>query len=76
MNNKQFYKDYYSFLKGWTCADVKIKVENNDGVEEYWPVLVFRHPEFKDEIKLELSRDEEGNGPGFAFGLPNPTARV
>jgi hypothetical protein len=23
-------------------------------------------------IRLEISRDEEGNGPGFIFGLPHP----
>lgn len=25
-----------------------------------------------DKSKIEVSRDEEGNGPGFLFGLPTP----
>ena len=25
-----------------------------------------------DGSKIEVSRDEEGNGPGFLFGLPDP----
>jgi len=72
MNSKKFYEEYYSSLKGWTCVDVIIKTEDNYGLEDNWPTLVFTHPEFKNEIHLELSSDEEGNRPGFAFGLPIP----
>jgi hypothetical protein len=25
-----------------------------------------------ERLKLEISRDPEGNGPGFIFGLPHP----
>lgn len=25
-----------------------------------------------DKSKIEVSRDQEGNGPGFLFGLPTP----
>jgi hypothetical protein len=28
--------------------------------------------ELDDGTKVEISRDEEGNGPGFLFGLPKP----
>jgi hypothetical protein len=28
--------------------------------------------ELDDGSKVEVSRDEEGNGPGFLFGLPSP----
>lgn len=28
----------------------------------------------REEIVLEISRDEEGNGPGFVFGLPIPNS--
>lgn len=71
-NAVKFYEKYYSSLKGWTCVDVEIKTEDDYGMEVYWPTLVFTHPEYEDKIRLELSRDEEGNGPGFAFGLPLP----
>jgi hypothetical protein len=64
-------KDYYGSLKGGTIKEIKVKEE--DG--EIWTTLVI---ELRDgagtlgSFQCELSMDEEGNGPGFLFGLPMP----
>lgn len=62
---------YLEPLKGATIFGVKIKVE--DG--EVWPVLVVENLTLAEgeTLELEISRDEEGNGPGFIFGLPVPS---
>lgn len=39
-----------------------------------WPRIIVKTD--TEEYTLEISRDEEGNGPGFVFGLPNPDAVV
>jgi hypothetical protein len=67
-------KDYLSPLVGCTITGVDALVE--DG--EAWPRIKVRLPEGHlidgtNQIELEVSRDEEGNGPGFLFGLPIPT---
>lgn len=56
---------YYGSMVGLRCVAVDAHIE--DG--ECWPVLTFEHPK-GGEVKIEVSRDEEGNGPGFLFGLP------
>jgi hypothetical protein len=62
-----FHNDYYSQLMGYYVVGVKNEIdEYSDGV---WPILVFSNKE-GDVIECTLSRDEEGNGPGFMFGLP------
>jgi hypothetical protein len=62
---------YYKGLVGWKCTGVAVKVEDEFGFEA-WPVLYFskgREP----QRRIEVSRDEEGNGPGHLFGLPDVT---
>jgi len=57
----EFYKRYYAQLEGVTIVDV-------DGGAEF-PRFTVRTKE-GEEFVIEVSRDEEGNGPGFLFGLP------
>ena len=64
-------KKYYGSLEGATINKVSVKVEDDMGWPQLWPVL---HVTLKDgsTADLELSQDEEGNGPGFMYGLPLP----
>jgi hypothetical protein len=39
-----------------------------------WPQIMVRLPEGGEELSLEISRDHEGNGPGFIGGLDWPPA--
>ena len=60
-----FFKRYYGFLQGATIKDA--------GVRNGWPFFTI----VKDgvEYTVEVSRDPEGNGPGFLFGLPDPDSQ-
>jgi hypothetical protein len=61
---------YYSFLKGAKILNVEIFEDHSfDGPNKNWVVITIE----KDGVKYELqpSRDEEGNAPGFIFGLPH-----
>lgn len=60
---QQFYRRYYAALEGSTIVSV-------DGGAEF-PAFTVRTPA-GDVFTVEVSRDEEGNGPGFLFGLPTP----
>lgn len=61
-----FIQTYLTPLMGATVAGVEAKVE--DG--EVWPVIRLHHPKLG-ALTLEVSRDPEGNGPGWVFGLPS-----
>jgi hypothetical protein len=66
---KEWTKVYYEMLIGLTCVGVDARTDSEG---DCWPVIIFKLPE-KDgggEVEIEVSRDEEGNGPGFLFGLP------
>jgi hypothetical protein len=70
---KLFLEQYMQPLVGCTITAVRVKVE--DG--QCWPVIVAqsirRRPGQPLEVfELEISRDPEGNGPGWIFGLPHP----
>lgn len=68
--DKNWKLKYYSFLKGAKILNVEIFEDDSfDGPSRNWVVITIE----KDGIKYELqpSRDEEGNGPGFIFGLPH-----
>jgi len=67
-----YLRGYYGQLIGATVVGIKMNLEENPYpadplFAEVWPVIIFE----KDgqEYRCELSRDEEGNGPGFMFGL-------
>jgi hypothetical protein len=71
MEQKEWLEKYLEPLKGATITEVEIKTKNEVGYPEDWPVLTMK---FNDGHvgEVEVSRDEEGNGPGFLFGLPMP----
>ena len=58
--------DYYSSLVGFLITDFRLS--NDDDGD--WPIFTVEKGDEKFEV--EVSRDEEGNGPGFLFGLPTP----
>jgi hypothetical protein len=71
--SKKFYENYYGALDGAIITKVEIREDDDFGRTEYWPVFtVILANGF--ETELEISRDEEGNGPGFVFGLPSVVA--
>lgn len=50
-------------------ASVIIEVDVLEEDEGAWPILVVVTKD-RETFRLEISRDEEGNGPGFIHGLP------
>ena len=79
-SSKQFYADYYGGLKGATIVKVELAQGEYEG--QYWPTFTVktkatRKTATRDAVPaqtlmVEVSQDEEGNGPGFLFGLPHP----
>ena len=64
---------YYGQLRGWKVSSVSVKVEDDFGWPQCWPKLTMTHPDHPGvKLEIEVSQDEEGNGPGFLFGLPLP----
>lgn len=57
---------YYGGLLNAVCIGVGA---HRDEEGNLWPRLRFRTPE-GDTLLVEVSCDEEGNRPGFLFGLP------
>jgi len=72
----EFLKKYLQPLVGCKVTKVEVTVEDDEfSGEEAWPVIWVQKPGPKataEVFKLEVSCDEEGNGPGFLFGLPLP----
>lgn len=68
---KQFWEDYYGQLVGAVVIGFGIVEEDDDwGGQQHWPC--FKVKLINGEvIQIELSSDEEGNEPGFLFGLPS-----
>ena len=66
---EEWTKLYYEMMIGLTCVGVDARTDDEGNC---WPVIIFQLPE-KDgghEVEIEVSCDEEGNRPGFLFGLP------
>lgn len=84
VQQRKFFNEYYGFLVGATCTKAEIGPPDDEGDE--WPKLTFAKVldapltldgtrYIKGEqvtFEVEVSRDEEGNGPGFLYGLPAP----
>lgn len=66
-----FLRRYLAPLKGGTITGVKVKTEDDFGYAQAWPTLVVKAKDGT-VYEVEVSQDEEGNGPGFLFGLPHP----
>lgn len=63
--NSKFMKKYLAPLIGCVLTEVKTKPDG-------FVALVFAPPQGGKPFECELSSDEEGNAPGFLFGLPTP----
>lgn len=60
MGKHDWLRTYIAPLKGRTIKGVGV---SDDG---------FPYFDLDDGSRIEVSQDEEGNGPGFLFGLPRP----
>lgn len=65
---KKFLEDYYGQLVGMTVEKVEVTISDEMGYPEVWPAIFFKKGNLR--IKSEISRDPEGNGPGFLFQAP------
>ena len=80
MDSKKFYQDYYGSLLGATITKVELAQGEYEG--QYWPTFTVKTKAIRktatrdavpaQTLTVEVSQDEEGNGPGFLFGLPHP----
>jgi hypothetical protein len=67
----KFYEDYFGVLVGAKILSFKMAVDPDEG--DYWPTFLVKLAD-DSIIEIEVSQDEEGNGPGFIFGLPTGEA--
>ena len=67
MTQRQFITKYLKPLEGAVITGTSTLLED----DQVWPVLTVKTKDGQ-TLKLEISQDEEGNGPGFIFGLPHP----
>ena len=60
-------KDYYGQLVGCTIKEFRIEDDSeiDEGFDSQFPVFVLSNG--KEELKISVSQDEEGNGSGFLF---------
>lgn len=65
----KFYADYFGQLVGAEILGFKMAVDPDEG--DYWPTFLVKLKS-GEMVEIELSQDEEGNGPGFIFGLARP----
>jgi hypothetical protein len=68
----EFWTKYYSALEGATILKYEPMLDEYDNEIEY-PSFVVKFADGTID-HIEISMDEEGNGPGFIFGLPVPKA--
>ena len=59
-----FYTKYYNQLKDYTIVSYSM-IEDDDALAPF-PSFQLTHPT-KEDIQIEVSQDEEGNGGGFLF---------
>jgi hypothetical protein len=68
--DKEWKLKYYSQLKGATILNVEVFEDDlYSGFDANWPVFIIKLADGS-TTELQLSSDEEGNAPGFMFGLP------
>jgi hypothetical protein len=63
-NRSNFYQRYYGSMVGG-------RITGTGTTKDGFHFFEVEMPDGK-KLKCEISRDEEGNGPGFLFGLENP----
>ena len=64
MSNATFYKKYYNQLKGFKIESFEMADSGYDYMEDFPSFILSKG---KKKIRIEVSRDEEGNGGGFLF---------
>ena len=64
----EFYTKYYTQLMGATITGFEL-VKDEYEAYIFWPT--FTMTKDGETFTIEVSQDEEGNGAGFLFGLPN-----
>ena len=66
-NWEDWAKDYYGQLVAYTIKEFKIEDDSeiDEGFDSQFPVFVLSNG--KEELKISVSQDEEGNGKGFLF---------
>ena len=68
-------QEYYGVLHLARIIKVEVYEDEHD-YGAFWPrfhvILYDEEKGFGEKLVLEISQDEEGNGPGFIFGLPFP----
>ena len=68
---REWLEKYLAPLVGCVVIEVRARVDGG----QVWPVITAQRipnlPPFDEQegFELEISRDSEGNGPGFIFGL-------
>ena len=69
LEEREFYTKYYSQLIGCKITGFVLTEDSEDNL---WPTFTVKKTGVKEPYIIEVSQDEEGNGPGFLFGLPTP----
>lgn len=62
-----WYGNYFGQLVGATITGFTLVKDDDMG--DFWPTFKVKLAG-GEEIEVEVSQDEEGNGPGWLFGLP------
>jgi len=63
--SEKFFNKYYGQLVGAKIVGFRLERDDNFGYGEFWPVFTLLLG--SQRVEFTLSRDEEGNGAGFAF---------
>lgn len=61
-----FAKRHLRPLVGATVVAVDCQTVDMGGYKEAWPCIILRTPKGR-ILQVDVSRDPEGNGPGFCF---------
>ena len=65
MSNKAFFDDYYGQLKSFQIVAYKMEEEEDEFGYREFPTFILQRGQ--QQIKIAVSRDEEGNDGGFLF---------
>jgi hypothetical protein len=57
-----------TYMKGLVGGKI-VDAGSGDSYDDF-PYFIVQHPKYG-KLKVEVSQDPEGNGPGFLFGLPD-----
>lgn len=63
-----FYNEYFGQLVGAKITGFELTRDEDDEYGDVWPTYAVTLKDGR-KITIEISQDEEGNGPGFIFGL-------